>query len=240
MKRRSEQFKNILKEQEDKELIKISKKIQQIYSFTEMEMIYLQYFCSQSKLDDLDPSLNTLIYLWGKQKKTGKSTVSAYICSFLNGETKRNEEPHKSELKNEMQLERFAMPKAMTSRCTLMDEGGFFDMKKTYDIFKAKITSNSCEIEYKYKNSKRTKKCWRNYIMTSNIDPIYFIQDEEERRVLPIHFNRPENVSFSELEMIWYKFVLECNLDVDRLTKIYNEIILPQSVNYNQFNTNLI
>ena len=226
-KRRNEQFVKIKKEQDIEKLKVISEKIKKIYSFSDLEIIYLQYFCSQTKLDDLDPSLNTFLYMWSKEQFTGKTTVSEYICSFLNGEETKNAGDHKSKLKNEIQLERFSIPKATTSRCTFLDEGGFFDMTKTYDNFKEAITSNSCEIEYKYKNSKRTKRCYRNYIMSSNNDPIYFVKDETERRILSVHFSKPEETSFKELQKIWHEFVLECNLSVLRLQAIYSEIIRP-------------
>jgi hypothetical protein len=229
LKRREQQFKKILKVQDNEALSEISARIKQIYNFSDIEMIYLKYFCSQAKVDDLDASLNTFIYLWSKEKFTGKTTVSEYICSFLNGESSKNCESHKSELKRELQLERFDIPNAISSRCTLLDEAGFHDMTKTYDKLKSMITSNSCSIEYKYKNSKRTKKCFRNYIMSSNNDPIWFVKDESERRILSIHFNRPEQTSFEELEKIWYQFVLECNYSTKKLEAIYHEIIMPNS-----------
>ena len=229
-KRRHEQFLKIKKDQNDAAMMKISNRIKKIYNFTEKEMIYLQYFCSQTKCDDLDPSNNTLLFCWSKAKRTGKTTVASYIVSFLNGEERRNESPHKSKLKTEMQLDRFDIPKGVSSRCVLMDEGGFHSMKKTYEDFKSIITSDSCEIEYKYKNSKRTKKCHRNLIFTSNPPPELLVQDEDERRILSVHFNKSfEKVSFDDLEKIWHEFVLECNLSAERLTKIYDEIIMPNS-----------
>ena len=65
--------------------------------------------------------------------------------------------------------------------------------------------------------------------MSSNDDPIYLVKDDSERRILPIHFKQPEKVSFEELEKIWYEFVLQCNLSVDRMTDIYWNIIHPNS-----------
>ena len=228
-KRREEQFKKIIKMQDNEALRAISARIKQIYGFSDREMIYLQYFCSQTKCDDLDASLNTFLYIWSKEKFTGKTTVSEYICSFLNGETTRNAEAHKSTLSNEMQYERFDIPVAITSRCTFLDEAGFHDMTKSYNKLKTMITSNSCMIEYKFKNSKRTKKCYRNYIFSSNDDPIYLVKDDDERRILCIKFKVPEQVGFDELEKLWYEFVLECNLSAAKLTQIYHEIIKPNS-----------
>lgn len=74
--KRAEQFKRIIKKQDDDELFKISYKIKRVYGFTDREITYLQYFCSQAKLNDLDSSLNVALYNWSKKKKTGKSTVS--------------------------------------------------------------------------------------------------------------------------------------------------------------------
>jgi hypothetical protein len=65
--------------------------------------------------------------------------------------------------------------------------------------------------------------------MSSNNDPIWFVKDESERRILSIHFNKPEQTSFEELEKLWYKFVLECNYSVKKLEAIYHEIIMPNS-----------
>jgi len=228
-KRRQKQFAKIIKDQDDEKLTEISDRIKKIYNFSDLEIIYLQYFCSQTKLDDLDPSLNTVLYLWSKEKMTGKTTISEYICSFLNGECKKNADAHKSNLGREMQLGRFDIPTAINSRCTILDEAGFHDMTKVYDKFKSMITSNTCEVEYKYKSSHRPKKCHRNYLMTSNFDPIIFVKDEEERRILSIHFTKPEQTSFEKLEKIWHEFVFECNFSKLKLESIYQESILPNS-----------
>lgn len=55
----------------------------------------------------------------------------------------------KSKLSTELQFNKFDRPKAIYNRCTMMNDGGFHDMTKSYDVFKQSITSNSCEIEYK-------------------------------------------------------------------------------------------
>lgn len=225
--RREAEFKKIIKKHDDDELLKISYKIRKVYGFSDREMTYLQYFCSIAKLDDVDSSLNVSLYNWSKKKFTGKSTVSEYICSFLNGETTKNADKYKSDLATEMQIGRFDIPVATTARCVMLDEAGFKDMSKTYNKLKTVITSNTCNIEYKYKSSKKPKKCHRNYIWTSNDDPIYLVKDEEERRILSVHFKKPEKMSFAELEKMWYKFVLECNFDEKRLTEIYENVIEP-------------
>lgn len=227
--RRKEQFEKIRKKQDNKEMRRVSLEIQKVYNFSDLEIKYLQYFCSQAKCDDLDASLNTLIYLWSKEKKTGKTTVASYICSFLNGEEIKNPDYHKSSLKKEMQFSRFDIPKATYSRCTLIDEGGFYSMRKSYNEFKEMITSNSADIEYKYKTGTRTKRAYRNYILSDNSDPIYFVQDESERRVLSVHFKSPKQLSFKELHDLWYNFVIECNIESSELEKIYHEYIQPNS-----------
>lgn len=228
-KRRHKQFLKIKKVQDNEAMEDISSKIKKIYGFADLEITYLQYFCSQSKLDDLDPSLNTMLYLWSKEQYTGKTTVASYICAFLNGENSRDVDAHKSDLNTELQMDRFDIPNAVSSQCTLIDEGGFYDMSKTYESFKQMITSNSCKIEFKYKSSKRNKSCHRNYIMTSNIDPIRFVKDETERRLLALHFKRPEDIGFTELEKLWKKFVYECNLSAIKLESIYKEVIRPNA-----------
>jgi len=227
--RRREQFLKIVKEQNSYSLDTISNKIKKVYDFSDIEMVYLQYFCSQTKLDDLDPSNNTFLYCWSKEKRTGKTTVSSYIVSFLNGETSGDASEHKSTLSVEMLYDKFDKPNSISSRCTLIDEGGHHDMTKVYDSFKQMITSNSCKIEFKYKNGKISKRCYRNYVMTSNTPPEYFVMDEEERRILPIHFCKPEKMTWDALKKMWYEFILECNLSVKRLEEIYENIIQPNS-----------
>ena len=228
-KRRHEQFLKIKKPMDSFALDEISLKIKKVYGFSDLEIIYLQYFCSQSKLDDLDPSINTFLYCWSTEQMTGKTTVTSYIIAFLNGEISGKADNHKSKLKNEMQFDKFSQPNAISSRATLIAEGGFFDMSKVYEDFKQMITSNSCEIEFKYKNGKITKRCFRNYGVTSNIPPEYFVMDEKERRILPIHFKKPEAMEFHDIKEMWYKFVLECNLSASRLQEIYYGIIHPNS-----------
>lgn len=227
--KRKSQFQKIIRTHDEDALIAISRRIKRIYKLSDREITYLQYFCSQAKREDLDPSLNTFLYIWSNEKFTGKTTVSEYVCSFLNGETTRDASPYKSDLSREMQIGRFDIPAAISCRCTMLDEAGFHDMTKTYDKLKSMITKNSCEIEYKYRSSKRPKRCYRNYIMSSNNDPIYFVKDDSERRILPINFTKPERVSFEELEKIWHEFVSQCNFGVKRMTEIYENVIHPNS-----------
>lgn len=232
--RRKEQFLKIKKQHDIERLKEVSAKIKEIYNFTDLEIIYLEYFCSQTKLDELDPSLNTLLYFWSKEKNTGKTTIGSYLCSYLNGECCLNADQHKSELAVEMQIRNFDRPVGIDSQCVLLDEAGFHDMTKSYDRFKTMITSNSCKIEYKFKNSRHTKKCNRNYIMTANHDPIHLVKDETERRVLGVHFTKPKQLEHKELVKIWYDFVLECNLSELKLRVLYNEVILPNAQNGEQ------
>jgi len=224
--KRRVQFQKILKEQNDAALEEATKQIREVYSFSDLEITYLQYFCSQTKLDGFDTSLNIMLYVWSKLKGTGKSTVVAYITSFLNGEEKRNQTPHESKLTFEMQNGRFDIPKAVTSRCTMLDEGGYFDMAKSYNVFKSMITGNSCEVEYKFKVGRVPKKCHRNYAATSNVDPKYFVKDEDERRIGAIHMQPPKKkLTKNELDVLWRNFVLECNLSEDVLTTLYWDVL---------------
>ena len=227
--RREAQFKNIVKEHDQSALDEISKKIKRVYKFSDREILYLQYFCSQAKRDDLDPSLNTILYLWSKAQMTGKSTVSAYLTSFLNGESTKNPDDHMSTLEKEMQKNRFDIPNAVLSRCTALDEGNSQIMIENYEKFKQMITMNSCSVEFKHKSGFRSMRCFRNYIANSNIDPIYVIQGETERRLIPVHFKLPEHVEWDELEKMWKNFVLECNFSNVKLESIYREVIRPNA-----------
>ena len=53
--------------------------------------------------------------------------------------------------------------------------------------------------------------------------------DEKERRILPIHFKKPESMEFPDIKEMWYKFVLECNFSIRRMQEIYDNIIQPNS-----------
>lgn len=227
--RRQKQFLKIIKEHEQDKLDAVSAKIKSIYKFTDKEILYLQYFCSQTKCDDLDPTLNTMLYLWSNTKGTGKTTVGSYLCSFLNGESDNNTSGHTSELHIELQFDKFDIPNATQSRCTLIDEGGFADMSKSYNKFKQTITMNTCKVEFKFKSGKKPLRCYRNYILTDNDDPIYFVKDEDERRILSIHFKSPKRISWEELKEMWFTFVLECNLPASKLEEIYTSVIMPNS-----------
>jgi len=219
------QFQKILKQQDDEALEAATSELREVYRFTEMEVLVLQYFCSQTKLEDFDTSLNIMLYTWSKEKGTGKSTVTAYVTSFLNGEEKRNEAPHESKLGIEMQYGRFDIPKAISSRCTMLDEGGHFDMTKSYNVFKSMVTGKYCEVEYKHKSGSIPKRCNRNYAATSNVDPKNFIKDEEERRLGVIHMKVPKKkLTKNEMDVLWRNFVLECNLPEEKLTSIYWDI----------------
>ena len=98
-----------------------------------------------------------------------------------------------------MQFDRFAIPKSTTSRCTLIDEGGFSDMEKSYDNFQTNDSHRIvAKVEYKYKIGHRERRCYRNYLFTSNTRPEFFVQDEDERRMLSIHFKKPKKLTSDE------------------------------------------
>ena len=64
----------------------ISEKIRQIWGFSEKEIDAFRYFVCQTRHDGHNPSLNKSIYLWGKKKGTGKTTVGRAIITILNGD----------------------------------------------------------------------------------------------------------------------------------------------------------
>lgn len=190
-----------------------------IYDFTDDDFCKLNFFIAQSKIN-ADVSLNKSLYLWSKEKFTGKTTfgialataMNGFDCDFMRSFT----------LAEEMQFERFSIPNCSKYNVTMLDEGFFSNMGKVYDDLKRQITSASVRIEFKHKNQQISIPAKRNYIFTSNNDISEFVQDEEERRFCSIEMKKfKRNVKKTELFKIVFDYVKEVNMDSDMLQSKY-------------------
>jgi len=109
----------------------ISEKIKSIWGFTDVEIDMFRYFVCQSRHKGHNPSLNKSIYLWAKQKRTGKTTIARAIVAVLNGEDDLMKAgKYESTLPREMQYNAHEIPVATTSNASILDEALFVDSTK--------------------------------------------------------------------------------------------------------------
>lgn len=187
-------------------------KIRETYDFTEEQMEYFRYFICQSRREHSDPSKNRALYLYSKEKATGKTTTARAIVGVLNGcknwgEVCYNE--WESDIPTELQFSQFAQPKSCKFAAVLMDEA--FAGRGTalyYKKFKKTITSEVVDVEIKH-GAVFTAPCCRNYIFTSN-DPISeVVDDEEERRFFEIEMNKkPKFLDNDEIFNMWSDYIV--------------------------------
>lgn len=225
---RAERLPKIRKEHNEESYQAARDKVSEVYSLTDRDLDLLTYFCSHCKQGiDLDSSKNVCLWIWSKEQNTGKTTISQYITAFLNGEMDRNIDEFNSTIETEMQTRsRFAIPKATTNVCTMLDEISLDAMLKNYTAFKNIITQRGCEVEYKYISRLYPKQANFKYICTSNYSPEFAIADETERRIITIKWTTPKKkLDFPAIKQLWYEFVLECNWDKERLFQFYDEEI---------------
>lgn len=185
------------------------KRIMQVYNFSSFDMEKIRYFICQCKDENLDPSLNKILYIWARQKFTGKTTVGAVITSILNGEESTdNYGYYSSDLGTEMQMGTHDIPVATRTRCTLMDEAFFKNMERVYPKFKKMVTSDTASINIKYKTPV-SMPCRRNYIMASNEPLEKHIKDFSDRRYLDVNMNhRPERLSREDIFQMWRDYIV--------------------------------
>lgn len=223
---RSKNLPNIKKEQNNVLLHNATVKLREVYDLTDMDVLYLQYFCSHCKVD-VDSSRNICLWIWSEAQDTGKTTIAQYITAFLNGENDRNMDEFNSKIGMEMQTKsRFDIPKATINTCTMLDEIDEDDMKRYYSRFKNTITQKGCDVEYKFVSGLFPKKANFKYITTSNYSPEFAIQDKTERRIVTIKWKIPKKIlTFEEIKRVWHEFVLECNFSKEKLNEIYSAYI---------------
>lgn len=186
-------------------------RVKRVYSLTDTDVEKLHFFIEQVKAGEAFPnSLRRMLYIWGTEMKTGKTTSATMLVSLLNGDTdESNIARYSSTLANEMQVKSFAVPKISECNAVLMDECFFADMGKMYADFKRFITSSNGRARLPYGQEFE----WTgqpNYIATSNDSLQKFIKDWSDRRYLSVEFkHKPtERLSFAEIKQLWADFVL--------------------------------
>lgn len=186
-------------------------RVRKVYDLTETDIEKLHFFVEQVKAGDKFPnSLRRMLYIWGSTMKTGKTTSATMLVSLLNGDTdEKNIARYSSDLKHEMQIATFSVPKISECNAVLMDECFYTDMSKTYADFKRFLTSSNGRARLPYGQEFE----WQgqpNYIATSNDSLRKFIKDWSDRRYLSVEFkHKPtESLSFAEIKTLWASFVL--------------------------------
>lgn len=190
---------------------KACKRLRDVYRLTEADVEKLHFFVEQVKAGDRFPnSLRRMLYIWGSEMKTGKTTSATMLVSLLNGDTnEQNIARYSSTLANELQIKSFAVPKIAECNVVLMDECFFADMGKVYADFKRFMTSANGRARLPYGQEFEWFGC-PNYVSTSNDNLQKFIKDWSDRRYLSIEFRgKPtESLSFDEIKALWAAFVL--------------------------------
>lgn len=186
-------------------------RIKKVYSLSDIDIEKLHFFVEQVKSAEKFPnSLRRMLYVWSKEKQTGKTTSATMLVSLLNGD---DDETHiarySTSLSNEMQIKAFAVPKVAECNVCLMDECFYADMGKTYADFKRFMTSSNGRARLPF-GQEFEWVGYPNYIATSN-DPLStFIKDWGDRRYLSINFEQKPSVQmdFPEIKALWRDFVL--------------------------------
>lgn len=193
--------------------------IKSIYGLSDYDIDKLRFFVEMVKARDNFPaSLRRMLYIWGRTKKTGKTTVAKMLTAALNGskDWQRCDPDFTTTLANEMQIGGFKVPKIATCECAMMDECFYSDMGKTYHDFKRFLTSSGGSARLPYGQEFQ----WYgrpNYIATSNEPLRTFIKDWNDRRFLSVEFKgKPEQHTFEELNELWVAFVVNSTKRFDK------------------------
>ena len=158
------------------------------YGLSEIDEKKLHFFVCQVRAGrEFPDSLRRMLYIWGKQKKTGKTTLAKALVCVLNGSEDMERYAYfTTTLQTEMQIKGFAVPKIAECRCAMMDECFFNDMSKVYADFKKLITGRDGSARLPY-GQEFTWQGLPNYIATSNEPLVNFIKDWNDRRYLSIN-----------------------------------------------------
>lgn len=185
-------------------------RIKAIYNLTQTDIEKLHFFVEQVKAGEQFPnSLRRMLYIWGTEKMTGKTTSATMLVSLLNGDwCENNIARYSTTLSNEMQIKSFAVPKIAECNVCLMDECFYNDMGKTYADFKRFLTSSNGRARLPFGQEFE----WEgqpNYIATSNDSLQKFIKDWGDRRYLSIEFkSKPtEQLDFESIKQLWADFI---------------------------------
>lgn len=188
-----------------------TERLKKVYSLSDTDIEKLHFFVEQVKAGEKFPnSLRRMLYIWGAEMKTGKTTSATMLVSLLNGDTdEKNIARYSSTLAQEMQVKSFAVPKISECNAVLMDECFFADMGKMYADFKRFITSSNGRARLPYGQEFEWTGC-PNYVSTSNDSLRKFIKDWSDRRYLSVEFtSKPtEKMTFEQIKELWSDFVL--------------------------------
>lgn len=211
----------------------ISETIKRVYSLSDTDINKLHFFVEQVKAGNKFPnSLRRMLYIWGVEKMTGKTTSATMLTCLLNGDTTEdNIARYSTNLANEMQIGSFKVPLISECNVCLMDECFYADMGKTYADFKRFMTSANGTARLPYGQTFN----WvgqPNYVATSNDSLQKFIKDWNDRRFLSVEFTaKPTiNLTFAEIKELWRSFILnsertkEWKAWADELAPVANEI----------------
>ena len=187
-------------------------RIMTIYGLDYADIEKLRFFVEMVKAREaFPPSLRRMLYIWGRTKKTGKTTCAKMLVSTLNGsEDWASADPDfTTTLANEMQIGGFKVPKIASCHCCLMDECFYADMGKTYHDFKRFLTSSGGSARLPYGQEFQ----WTgnpNYVATSNEPLRSFIKDWNDRRFLSVEFKQAptEKMDFVKIHDLWRDFVV--------------------------------
>ncbi len=173
------------------------------YGMSEMDEKKMHFFVCQVRAGrEFPDSLRRMLYLWGRTKKTGKTTLAKALVCVLNGSEDMEEyTKFATDLQTEMQIKTFSVPKIAECRCAMMDECFFADMSKVYADFKKMITERDGSARLPYGQEFQWKGL-PNYISTSNEPLVAFIKDWNDRRYLSINFESEPRETMTDGEVI--------------------------------------
>ena len=195
----------------EKKFAEACERIKRVYDLSDTDVSKLHFFVEQVKAGERFPnSLRRMLYIWGAEMKTGKTTSATMLVSLLNGDTDESHiARYSSTLAQEMQVKSFAVPKISECNAVLMDECFFADMGKMYADFKRFMTSANGRARLPYGQEFEWTGC-PNYVSTSNDSLRKFIKDWSDRRYLSIEFkHKPtEKMTFEQIKQLWADFVL--------------------------------
>ena len=198
-------------EQSAEEFRKAWDTIKEVYCLSDMDLNKIHFFVEQVKDSGNFPnSLRRRLYIWGREKMTGKTTSASYIVATLNGFYDIDKiSDMSSSLAYEMQIRNYAVPRISECNAVLMDECFYSDMGKTYADFKKFLTSSNGRARLPY-GQEFSWVGYPNYVATSNEPLQKFIKDWGDRRYLSIEFkSKPtRKLSIPEVGELWRKFIL--------------------------------
>ncbi len=202
--------------------LEASKKMKEVYNFSDTDIDALRYFVCQVRKENFNPSLNKSLYLFSEKKMTGKTSIARTIASILNGgKSVIDGAQFESSFNVELQMNSHDLPACCKYNCVILDEAMPRDARKTYGRVKSMLTTNNVTYNQKYGSIKQLE-AKRRYIFTSNEDISKIIQDESERRFIQIKMNStPERLNDNEIYNLFLKFAVNCEPEKD-IQKWYN------------------